>query len=316
MWIARTGCPGCRGTETTTVLSLPYSTPSLAAFLTEYYGGKLPAPAFTGADYELVECRSCSLVYQHYVPDRALSDVVYEPPQELALDVSGAFDRYESNRSLSYFTALVPGLVDVLSFLGGRPRRVKVLDFGMGWGNWCQLAKGFGCDVAGFETSPLRLAWAEQIGVRTVTWDEIAAETFDYINVEQVLEHVDDPRAIVQHLRGALTPRGLIKLSGPDAWRVKELARARAYERGWRAMSVVQPLEHLNAFTGRSLTALAATCGLRPVALPRTTPLPLMERALALARPLYWALTGRTSTSVIFERIDAARPREPGAARD
>lgn len=63
----------------------------------------------------------------------------------------------------------------------------------MGWGDWFQMAQSFGCKAAGMELSEARVSHAQSRGVPAVEWQELASRRFDFINTEQVFEHVTDP---------------------------------------------------------------------------------------------------------------------------
>ena len=49
-----------------------------------------------------------------------------------------------------------------------KPRDVKVLDFGMGWGHYCIASNAVGFDVYGSELSDVRIKYAQNNGVKLI----------------------------------------------------------------------------------------------------------------------------------------------------
>lgn len=123
----------------------------------------------------------------------------------------------------------------------------------------------------GSELSASRIRNAERCGVDIVTWNDIPNCSFDFINTEQVFEHLGSPLEVLRHLKRGLSERGVIKISVPD--RVGLRAKLRRMD--WSAkkgsiysLNKVAPLEHLNCFTRRSLFEMADLAGMSVVAPP------------------------------------------------
>ena len=95
-----------------------------------------------------------------------------------------------NHRSANFYLRMAKETTRAIKFLNRAPGQIKFLDFGMGAGNWCVLAKAFGCDVYGAELSSEHISNAESIGVKTLGLDGVRGHKFDYINSEQVFEHL------------------------------------------------------------------------------------------------------------------------------
>src|SRR5690606_17208053 len=94
---------------------------------------------------------------------------------------------------------------------------IHVLGFGMGWGFWCLAAKARGFQVVGLELSEERLRFAREQGTeswRTLSDNPIA--NFDFINAEQVFEHIPQPRETLTTLAARLNPGGVVRIAVPD----------------------------------------------------------------------------------------------------
>ena len=126
-----------------------------------------------------------------------------------------------------------------------------------------------GCKTHGFDLSDARLERARKLGIETMTWDEIPEDKFDFVNTEQVFEHLTDPFDVISRLANSLKPNGVLKISVPFA---KDMA-SRLRQPDWNApkytnksLNPVLPLEHVNCFSVDSITALGARVGLKLVA--------------------------------------------------
>ena len=122
--------------------------------------------------------------------------------------------------------------------------------------------------MVGVEISEERIAFAHLNGIQTASSSELEADGFDFLNADQVVEHLAAPvealKAVVPALRrGGLARIGVpgfvhvgANLSEPD-WAAPQGSR--------RSLSAVKPIEHLNCYTGDSLQALVVDAGLTPV---------------------------------------------------
>ena len=86
----------------------------------------------------------------------------------------------------------------LFSFFKKPPIELQFLDFGMGWGKWCQMAKAFGCQVYGLELSKARIKYASSLGISVLSNEELNHYKFDYINADQVFEHITNPKNTLQ----------------------------------------------------------------------------------------------------------------------
>ena len=100
------------------------------------------------------------------------------------------------------------------------PPESKLLDVGCGTG-W--LGAHFS-DYAGIDASPSAVEAAQERGLNVQAGDladplPFADESFDAAMLKDILEHVDDPAALVREVRRVLMPGGRVFASSPDAQR-------------------------------------------------------------------------------------------------
>ncbi len=175
----------------------------------------------------------------------------------------------------------------------GRPR---VFDYGMGEGHWIVMVRAYGAEAWGSDVDPRAETVAAESGVRFVADPAMLEdEYFDFINADQVFEHLPDPLGTLRVLAAKLRPGGYLKISTPADRKIEaKLAHFRAGDYALdvflREFHALSPLSHINLFTARALRALAAAAGLESVRLPLRTCYSLMtgfHSARQLNRNLY-----------------------------
>jgi SAM-dependent methyltransferase len=210
------------------------------------------------------------LLFQRDVPDDALLLELYGQ----WLGKNDELAPHQPPMTLEYHANMAQEVMQLVALMRSRVsdnRRLKFLDFGMGWGHWAQTARALGADVYGLEYSPEKIAHAKSLGFKILDGNDLALHKFDFINTEQVVEHLADPRATVSKLTACLAPRGVLKLSVPDGRQIKATMNNWTWKDSYPRRSEVMeihPLEHLNCFTSKSLTSMAVACDLKRVELP------------------------------------------------
>ncbi|HXQ95126.1 MAG TPA: class I SAM-dependent methyltransferase [Thermoplasmata archaeon] len=103
-----------------------------------------------------------------------------------------------------------------------RIRGGRVLDVGCGHGFGALLLKGSFREYLGVDVDEPAIEWANRIvapaapGARFATPAGRPAGLFDAVTCFEVLEHVDDPAALLRELRAAVVPGGSVFLSTPN----------------------------------------------------------------------------------------------------
>jgi 2-polyprenyl-3-methyl-5-hydroxy-6-metoxy-1,4-benzoquinol methylase len=139
------------------------------------------------------------------------------------------------------------------------PPNVRVLDIGCGFGESLGYHRARGCDAHGAEADAniLRVAERHGLNVRHGLFDAHHYEpaSFDVVTLDQVVEHVVDPVALLRGIHHVLKPGGLLVLSTPNA----EGWSARVFGRHWIHWHAPY---HLQFFTPASMARAAADAGL------------------------------------------------------
>lgn len=177
-----------------------------------------------------------------------------------------------------------------------------------------------GCTVTGIEKDP-EMAKAARgfcnkmlVGdIETMNLQELGR--YDAIICADVLEHLCDPRKILQQLLSLLKPDGRLLISLPNVahiWvRINLLLGRFDYEKAG-----ILDETHLHFFTLKSAKNLIASCGLEIIDVAATpAPLPLIFPATGAGRLLHvfhvfnWGLARLAKTLFGYQFIFACRPR-------
>lgn len=265
-FVIRRFCPACGSTRRQEVYSASLTEPPLSTYLENFYAaqGEIETSYLRGVDYILDECMKCGLVYQRAIPNEVLMKKLYEE----WIDQERVFNLKVKTRKIEYYTRLAEEIAMIVRHFGTLPGELELFDFGMGWGDWCRMAQAYGCSAIGTELSRPRIDHAKKSGIKVISRDEIQNYRFDFINTEQVFEHIANPLETLKYLCGSLKPRGIIKISVPNGWNIKEKLMTgdwNAPKGSSNSLNPVAPLEHINCFSNFSLVTMARLSGLMSV---------------------------------------------------
>ena len=227
---AGSGCPGC-------------GQPSRAGLAVTMGAGAA----------SLIRCAGCGLAYwaERWAPERAREHYeAYYQPEAIVFDaLTGR--RYEA----------LLGRLASLTGVG------KLLDVGCGAGHLVAVAEARGWDVTALEISASGLACVQALkraqGLRCrileeeLTQADLPAGALDVVTMIEVLEHVEDPIALLRECVRVLRPGGCLYLTTPN---YDSLSRRLLGSR-WRVIAD----EHRCLFSPRALHSLLERVGLRCV---------------------------------------------------
>lgn len=268
----REKCPACDSTVFQRLYRKSYDKPPISDYLNSFYSsqGGVDFKYLMNVDYILCECHECGLIFQKEIPDDSLMEVLYEK----WIDPKKALYSHQKNDELGFCTYYAQEISTIIAHLGKKPSELNFFDFGMGWGKWALMAKGFGCKSYGTELSEERKKYAMSNGIVFVEWNDIPKYNFDFINTEQVFEHVANPLNTLIYLKDALKEDGILKISVPTA---NDISR-RLKIMDWKAakgtknsLNPVAPLEHINYFRRKSLIIMTSLAGMEEVDIPLRT---------------------------------------------
>jgi len=155
------------------------------------------------------------------------------------------------------------------------PGRHRILDVGSGPGFFLFHGKQHGWQTLGIEPSAQAAAQSSEFGLEIIE-DFLTRKTtqqlgkFDVVHMSEFLEHIPDPRGMLEVVRGLLIPAGLICIVVPNDYNPFQYALRTVcgFQPWW-----VAPPHHINYFDFDSLSELLQTCGFEVVLSEATFPI-------------------------------------------
>ena len=192
------------------------------------------------------------------------------------------------------------------------PLGVRVLDIGCGFGESLGYHKNRGCDVYGVEADENILRVAERFGfkvkVGVFNSKDFDADFFDYVTMDQVLEHSQNPMETMQVVARILKPGGRLVVTFPNAngW------GRRVYGKKWVHWHVPY---HIQFYSKKSLQIAAEKSGLKVATIKYITDshwlfyqqLHLLKETSPGEPALFWS--SKTDWSKVDEEINQKRDR-------
>lgn len=271
-FIERKKCPICDSQSLKKIYEIPYSDERIKAYLNLYYKsqGFIEFDYLENVDYILEECQKCNFIFQKMIPKELLLNKLYRE----WIDPNKNFNFKHSKKSLEYYVHNAEEIVRIISHFNKYPSKLKIFDYGMGWGKWISMVKSFGCEAYGFDLDSARMEFAKINGVNVISYNAIPNYKFNFINTEQVFEHLVDPYETLCYLKTALQSKGIIKISVPNCENLKRELKHMHWDariNSGRSFKKVTPLEHINCFNYESLIMMADSAGLRLIEIPLYT---------------------------------------------
>lgn len=140
---------------------------------------------------------------------------------------------------------------------------IRLLDFGCGYGEFLMMCALFGIEAFGVDRSSAKREHSNLNTIFSEIEDLDAAQLprFHVITLFEVLEHLDDPRSILEMLKEYLVTGGILVLETPDCSGVEDILTLDDYRK-------IHPLDHINGFTPDTMRELAKRIGFEPIRKP------------------------------------------------
>jgi len=203
-------------------------------------------------ELDIVSCRKCETVYTPYSPWYS-SEYYY---------VS-----YYPEPSLSPPAFVQTRLEEITAEFAPYRQTNRLLDIGCGAGNLLQAAQKNGWNCQGLDVAPSAVKHVRELGFEVFQGElreaRLPSQHFDVITAAELLEHLPEPRALLQEVARLLRPGGLFWTTTPHARGLS----ARVLGLEWRC---VWPPEHLQLFSAGGLKTLLRDVGFRDIRV-RTT---------------------------------------------
>lgn len=205
----------------------------------------------------VVRC-ACDLVFLTPQPPRPALERAYGEPYYRAWDGQARRRERIWRRRIERVAALAPP-------------PGHLLDVGCGAGEFLRAAQARGWTVTGTELSAYAAEAAAGGGLQVIpgeVWEAgLSADSFEAVTCWHVIEHVRDPRRVINEVRRVLRPGGWLILATPNL--EDRIFRAAYLLVRGRRPAVYMPDErevHLFCFSARTLPRLIESAGLQVTA--------------------------------------------------
>lgn len=219
-----------------------------------------------GASLELFQhtarCRRCDvLLYYPYPADGG-------PPRPSDAAVREATLAWYS-RSSFYSHANLTAMVRFAMYDAEKGRRLRVLDYGGGGGQFALVCRSLFPEATVYITdiwdAALLSEWRESSVQIPFAGFADDPTTFDFIFMNDVFEHVDDPGAVLKQLRGKLAPGGRLFIDTPRQFWLYPLVKATSRSVYAKLLRGTVSTAHLQIWSAKSFRLIVAESGFRVI---------------------------------------------------
>ena len=206
---------------------------------------------YTEKTYPLFECKRCGLVRPNPLPYKDIEkSSIYAAHENIKFFDSKSKRITRKTEEYKYYFKHFQPYLNLIKkyYLSG-----KALDVGCGAGHLLKLLSEEKFDVEGLEISPELVNALKSDGFEAFCCEmgdkTIKCNTYDLVTLNQVLEHIDDPKKFAHNLNRILKKGGHLILAVPYLYGlVPQILRTKWYGLGYG--------QHLNFFSKKSLEIL------------------------------------------------------------
>jgi SAM-dependent methyltransferase len=247
VFVSRDHCISCGSSDLDRLGGGRFGDEPLRSFIDGDPWGENPLPILEKHSWSLLRCRNCSQAFHRFILSPEWNEIRFS--KWMSEDAIRDFEQKHGGGENAATSHVAHALR--LRDLGVR----RILDFGCGFGQFLEMCRLFGFEAVGVDRSQARRSGA---GVSVFEELEDVAGSFDAITMFEVLEHLDDPLAMLKKLKARLNAGGIMIVEVPDASGVTTIdSRANYYK--------VHPLDHINAFTPETLVGIMGRAGFEPI---------------------------------------------------
>ena len=259
----RKTCIGCNGSALLELSSGRFDEGTVKSFIDEDPWGEHPAPFLVQKLWSYVACANCGLAFHRFILDEKWNERRFSKwmSQEAieAFEASIKTPEHAFNTAISYTNHVLQ--IEKLTRNIRGSQTTRLLDFGCGYGGFLAMCSLYGFEAYGVDRSAAKRDNNHFSNVFAEIEDIAHLAPFHALTLFEVLEHLDDPNALMIVLRDLLAKDGILVLETPDCSGINNIETRRDYAK-------IHPLEHINGFTPKTLTSFAKRLGFEPINKP------------------------------------------------
>lgn len=207
--------------------------------------------------YEIAECKDCHFIY--------LTEVLNDIGMELLYNDWLDKELLRAHYSHLPFNIAAENILKLIKVAFNKKNKINLLDFGAGYGNFCSIATKSGFNTFAFDLSSDKNDHMDYMGVTIIDNFDKSYGYFDFIWVNQVLEHLSNPLEVLIELSKCLRDTGIIYIGVPDCKDIKQILKINGLTE--ELFKLLSPHQHINAFTNNSLKILSTNAGLKALSI-------------------------------------------------
>mgnify|MGYP003968412893 FL=1 len=250
-------CPACESKQTKFVFIPSQSSWSRFQLLSEKKYKSCMNPWVNSLDLKIKQCDNCLHLWHHTQPDFSSLLEMYDSSVAL-------YKKSVSHDPTQKIIKSLKALYKLATKLS--KSQPTFLDFGSGRGKWSKAAVIAGFKVWAYEPSLKRASDGYKDGFTIVSdISELNNLQFDVVNLEQVLEHTQNPFEIIKSLMPHLENKSIIRITTPNLGKYNSKKLWSDFPFSGNKMHVLSPYEHLQGFNSVSLRKLLSRVNLYQV---------------------------------------------------
>lgn len=212
--LSREKCPACNYHLFKSIFRRSFNENLIKKYMIEAYQGNADLTVLENVEFEIVKCKKCKLGFQKYIFDAQMLDELYNK----WIDPNSALEwRDKGTKGTKTYEKI---LSIAKCYFKKDTSKIKVLDYGAGFGDSLVTANKMGFDSYAFEYSTERIRYLEGKGINVITNN--SNMLFDFIIVNQILEHITNPTEILNDIHSKLDKTGLVYIAVPNCTSIEK----------------------------------------------------------------------------------------------
>ena len=210
--VYRAKCPLCNFSKFKCIYSYSYNKPQVRKFLRKHFSNKFSLKILKNKNFEINECKLCKILFQKIIFNKKYHKKLYE--NYVKEEVS---KRKKINFNTKNFQTYLNELKSIEYSLKKKPREIKILEIGAGWGYWALFARSYNFNVETIEVSPTRQNFIKKNNLISYqNLKKVFKKKFDVIYMDQTFEHLESPHYTLKIINKILKKEGLLIIKVPS----------------------------------------------------------------------------------------------------
>lgn len=206
--------------------------------------------------FKVAKCRNCKFIFQQFVLNEMGMSKLYSEwmDHSAVMTVNNRQNRTLSDQKYAERINYVKRHF--------KNQQIHILDWGAGLGHFCLVARKIGIStVYAYDFSSEKSRHLEEAGIVVKHENEFESNSFHFINIDQVLEHVSDPVSLLLNCIKYLRKDGIMFISTPLCNTIESQLKNSFLD--MKTFEQLSPHQHINAFTNQTLKTIGKRVGLK-----------------------------------------------------